>query len=220
MNKLIPLLLIVLTLGCSELFDPSGFKEIDISISSDHKILSNQKVIKDTVSSLLLNQPIDYLDVTNELYTKTWVNAFHSKRKSHNKYNIKVKEYLPLAKWGNGRYLTHSGLLINPSFNNTSLNLLILRGPESGRLELLDISRQIQAQLNRYDEIVEEINLSSDGYLRVITQSGTKLTFSKKSFREQLERLEDFISFELFSGKLNNIRNMDFRYNNGISILF
>ena len=59
MNKLIPLLLIVLTLGCSELFDPSGFKEIDISISSDHKILSNQKVIKDTVSSLLLNQSID-----------------------------------------------------------------------------------------------------------------------------------------------------------------
>ena len=111
-------------------------------------------------------------------------------------------------------------MLINPSFNNTSLNLLILRGPESERLELLDISRQIQAQLNRYDEIVEEINLSSDGYLRVITQSGTKLTFSKKSFREQLERLEDFISFELFSGKLNNIRNMDFRYNNGISILF
>ena len=148
------------------------------------------------------------------------MNAFHSKRKSHNKYNIKVKEYLPLAKWGNDRYLTHSGLLINPSFNNTSLNLLILRGPESGRLELLDISRQIQAQLNRYDEIVEEINLSSDGYLRVITQSGTKLTFSKKSFREQLERLEDFISFELFSGKLNNIRNMDFRYNNGISVLF
>ena len=125
-----------------------------------------------------------------------------------------------MAKWGNDRYLTHSGLLINPSFNNTSLNLLILRGPESKRLELLDISREIQAQLNRYEETIKEVNLGSDGYLKVITNKGTELTFSKENFREQLERLEDFISFELFSGKLNNIRNMDFRYNNGISVLF
>ena len=220
MNKLTPLLLIIFTLGCSELTDPSDLNQTDIFVFSDHKILSNQKVIKDTVSSLILSKAIDYSSVTKELYTKTWVSGFQSKRKWPNKYNIKVKEHQPLTQWEEDKYLTHSGMLINPSFNNSNLNLLILRGPESKRLELLDISREIQAQLNRYEETIKEVNLGSDGYLKVITNKGTELTFSKENFREQLERLEDFISFELFSGKLNNIRNMDFRYNNGISVLF
>ena len=59
MNKLIPLLLILSTLGCSELTDPSDLNQTDISVFSDHKILSNQKVIKDTVSSLILSKAID-----------------------------------------------------------------------------------------------------------------------------------------------------------------
>ena len=107
-----------------------------------------------------------------------------------------------------------------PSINYSYIHLPLLKGRESDKFILLDISRQIQNQLNRYNKKVEEVNVSSGGYLKVTTEKGTELTFTTKNFREQLERLEDFISFELFSGKLNSIRYMDFRYNDGVSILF
>ena len=185
MKRITFLIIILLSLGCSKNIDYENLNEIDISISSDHKILSSSDLIKETFLSFLNEQVIDFSSVSKDLYKTTWVYAFQAKRKWPNRYNIKVKEHQPLAKF-----------------------------------ILLDISRQIQNQLNRYNEKVEEVNLSSGGYLKVTTEKGTELTFTTKNFREQLERLEDFISFELFSGKLNSIRNMDFRYNNGVSILF
>jgi len=177
-------------------------------------------LIKETFVSFLNEQVIDFSSVSKDLYKTTWVYAFQAKRKWPNRYNIRVKEHQPLAKWGDNKFLTHSGILIKPSIDDSNIHLVLLRGRESDKFILLDISRQIQNQLNRYNEKVEEVNLSSGGYLKVTTEKGTELTFTTKNFREQLERLEDFISFELFSGKLNSIRNMDFRYNNGVSILF
>ena len=214
------LIIILLSLGCSKNIDYENLNEIDISISSDHKILSSSDLIKETFLSFLNEQVIDFSSVSKDLYKTTWVYAFQAKREWPNRYNIRVKEHQPLAKWGDNKFLTHSGILIKPSIDDSNIHLVLLRGTESDKFILLDISRQIQNQLNRYNEKVEEVNLSSGGYLKVTTEKGTELTFTTKNFREQLERLEDFISFELFSGKLNSIRNMDFRYNNGVSILF
>ena len=214
------LIIILLSLGCSENIDYENLNEIDISISSEHKILSSSDLIKETFLSFLNEQVIDFSSVSKDLYKTTWVYAFQAKREWPNRYNIRVKEHQPLAKWGDNKFLTHSGILIKPSIDDSNIHLVLLRGKESDKFVLLDMSRQIQNQLNRYNEKVEEVNLSSGGYLKVTTEKGTELTFTTKNFREQLERLEDFISFELFSGKLNSIRNMDFRYNNGVSILF
>ena len=220
MKRITLLIIILLGLGCSKNIDYENLNEIDISISSDHKILSNSDLIKETFLSFLNEQVIDFSSVSKDLYKTTWVYAFQAKRKWPNQYSIRVKEHQPLAKWGDNKFLTHSGILIKPSIDDSNIHLVLLRGKESDKFVLLDMSRQIQNQLNRYNEKVEEVNLSSGGYLKVTTEKGTELTFTTKNFREQLERLEDFISFELFSGKLNNIRNMDFRYNNGVSILF
>ena len=98
--------------------------------------------------------------------------------------------------------------------------MITLIGPEENKYELLDLSRRVQAQLNRFGATIGSVILSPAGYLLITTTNGIEMTFSKKNFREQLERLEGFISFELFSGKLNDIKTMDFRYRNGISILF
>ena len=220
MKRITLLIIILLGLGCSKNIDYENLNEIDISISSDHKILSSSDLIKETFLSFLNEQVIDFSSVSKDLYKTTWVYAFQAKREWPNRYNIRVKEHQPLAKWGDNKFLTHSGILIKPSIDDSNIHLVLLRGKESDKFVLLDMSRQIQNQLNRYNEKVEEVNLSSGGYLKVTTEKGTELTFTTKNFREQLERLEDFISFELFSGKLNSIRNMDFRYNNGVSILF
>jgi cell division protein FtsQ len=194
--------------------------DINIVISSEHKILSNPELIREKFQNLLNGENLDFNLLTDDLYKNTWIYAFQSKKRWPNRYDIKVKEHQPVAKWGEKNYLTHSGILINPSINDSYVHLVVLKGKESEKFLLLDISRQIQNQLNRYNETIKEVNLSSGGVLLISTEKGTELVFTKKDFREQLERLEDFISFELFSGKLNNIRNMDFRYKKGIAVLF
>ena len=218
--KLFFIVFLFLSLGCSNYMEEKKSTDINIVISSEHKILSNPELIREKFLNLLNGEDLDFNLLTDDLYKNTWIYAFQSKKRWPNRYDIKVKEHQPVAKWGEKNYLTHSGILINPSINDSYVHLVVLKGKESEKFLLLDISRQIQNQLNRYNETIKEVNLSSGGVLLISTEKGTELVFTKKDFREQLERLEDLISFELFSGKLNNIRNMDFRYKNGISVLF
>ena len=218
--KLFFIVFLFLSLGCSNYMEEKKSTDINIVISSEHKILSNPELIREKFQNLLNGENLDFNLLTDDLYKNTWIYAFQSKKRWPNRYDIKVKEHQPVAKWGEKNYLTHSGILINPSINDSSVHLVVLKGKESEKFLLLDISRQIQNQLNRYNETIKEVNLSSAGVLLISTEKGAELVFTKGDFREQLERLEDFISFELFSGKLNNIRNMDFRYKNGISVLF
>ena len=218
--KLFFIVFLFLSLGCSNYMEEKKSTDINIVISSEHKILSNPELIREKFQNLLNGENLDFNLLTDDLYKNTWIYAFQSKKRWPNRYDIKVKEHQPVAKWGEKNYLTHSGILINPSINDSYVHLVVLKGKESEKFLLLDISRQIQNQLNRYNETIKEVNLSSAGVLLISTEKGAELVFTKGDFREQLERLEDFISFELFSGKLNNIRNMDFRYKKGIAVLF
>ena len=77
----------------------------------------------------------------------------------------------------------------------------------------------IRDRLNRYGENLAEVKINSEGTIKATSVRSVSLVFNEKNFRDQLERLEDFISFELISGRLNHIKNMDFRYKNGISVL-
>ena len=218
--KLVFIILLFLSLGCSNHMEEKKLSDINIFISSDHKILSNPELIKERFLNLLNGEELDFSLLTNELYKTTWIYAFQSKKRWPNRYDIKVKEHQPVAKWGEKNYLTHSGILITPSLNDSYVHLVVLKGKESEKFLLLDISRQIQNQLNRYNETIKEVNLSSGGLLLISTEKGTELVFTKKDFREQLERLEDLISFELLSGSLHDIKTIDMRYKNGVAIAF
>ena len=220
MKKIVLTSILISFFGCSETYTFNNLNEIEVSFSSNHKMMSNKEQIREAFIELLLDESSKKEYLQNKLYQNSWVYAFQSKRKWPNKYELKIKEHQPIAKWQEGKFITQSGVLINPENKIKEIELITLIGLEDEKYELLDISRKVQAQLNRFGEIIETVILSSAGYLLITTRKGMQITFSKKNFREQLERLEGFISFELFSGRLNVIKTMDFRYRNGVSILF
>ncbi len=219
MKNLVLLTVFFCLVSCTEVNGIKTNSELDISITSKHKIISNQDFINETFLRFFEGNSKEIGELTSDLYRSSWIYAFKFKRKWPNKYYIQVKEHQPLAIWKDKKFLTQSGISINPNENGPNINLIILDAPEADKFALLNISRQVQSQLNRFNSTVHEVRLTYAGYITLVTKEGAVLTFSKKNFREQLERLEDFISFELFSGKLNNIRTMDFRYKNGISVL-
>ena len=156
--KLFFIVFLFLSLGCSNYMEEKNSTDINIVISSEHKILSNPELIREKFLNLLNGEDLDFNLLTDDLYKNTWIYAFQSKKRWPNRYDIKVKEHQPVAKWGEKNYLTHSGILINPSINDSYVHLVVLKGKESEKFLLLDISRQIQNQLNSYNDTIKEVN--------------------------------------------------------------
>ena len=212
-------LIFSLFVGCSHSNEVRSVKVKDIDIFSDHKIISSKKLITTEIEDLLKNE-LNKKELSPSFYRDTWVYAIKSTLIWPNTLEVKLKEYQPLASWEDTRYLTQSGLIISPSEKNLELLLVNLSGPEDKKFKLLSYSRKIQSQLSRYGQILTEVKINSEGYIKATSITGVSFVFSEKDFRDQLERLEDFISFELISGRLNYIKSMDLRYKNGISVLF
>ena len=97
-------------------------------------------------------------------------------------------------------------------------SIVKIKGPEVPWGHLIEHSRELQDKLNKLDLRVVSFELKNKDQFKAIDDLGTEYIFSKKEFRVQLERLEDYISFELNSGKGNHIRYIDFRYNNSIAV--
>ena len=55
-------------------------------------------------------------------------------------------------------------------------------------------------------------------FLAYYDNEGIKYSFTQRDFRVQLERLEQFILFELNSGMKDNIKYIDLRYRNAIAV--
>ena len=217
-NKLLFIFFTILLLGCTKDNYLNPKDKENISLIFNHKAISNQEVLADNISDILsLNQ----LKVNNEpaIYEDTWVYELESRILWPDKIEVRIQEHKPLAKIKGKGFLTQSGHTIYPKKTDINLDLIILEANQKDLLSLFNSSRNLQHQLNRFDEYLVKVK-NQQGYTEAFTQSGLKIVFDQKDFREQLKRLEDLISFELLSGKLHDIRTIDMRYKNGISISF
>ena len=96
--KLVFILFLFLSLGCSNHMDEKNSSDVNIFISSDHKILSNPELIREKFLNLLNDEELDFSLLTNELYKNTWVYAFQSKKRWPKRYDINIREHQPIAK--------------------------------------------------------------------------------------------------------------------------
>ena len=222
MNKLNCFLLILIlniVIGCSKV---EGFQishEKDINIFSKHTFISDYIQVNQRVLGFIELGFTD-LNSNSEIFSNTWVHSFHYKKKWPNVLDIEIEEHQPFARLSNNNYLTHSGHIIFPENTDTIIDVLFIDAPDSETLELLYLSRDLQSQFNKLKRKLKKIESHNNGLIEVADDKGTTFTFTKKDFRVQLERLEDFISFELSSGRLEKIKNIDFRYNNAIAVNF
>ena len=177
---------------------------------------------KTSISNSLIN--LDDKNLLKEdlqkLYENSWVKQLRIKSTNLENIKIDIKEYQPIAILNEDSFLTQDGHQINPKEVNLSLELVSLSCPEKKEKQLLEVNHLIQSQMNRLNKTVSSIELKEDDSLRITTNDQLVIVMNLRNFRDQLERLEDFISFELISGKINLIKQMDLRYKKGISISY
>tara|TARA_Y100001970_G_scaffold1874_1_gene2200 strand:+ start:1955 stop:2599 length:645 start_codon:yes stop_codon:yes gene_type:complete len=200
----------ILVLGCSQ--DISKSFSRSLVITSEKEVISDLESLEVNLFNSINNSSIQ------DIFEESWLSSIKTDYLLDKYISIEIKEHHPLASLGKGRYVTQTGKPINPKGKFKELNLVKIKGPEDSLGRLIDHSRELQTKLNKLDLRVISFELKNKDHLKAKDDSGTEYIFTKKEFRVQLERLEDYISFELNSGKGNHIRYIDFRYNNAIAV--
>ena len=82
----------------------------------------------------------------------------------------------------------------------------------------MDHAFLLQDVLNLKGNSIISIENKGSDFLVYYDNEGIKYSFTQRDFRVQLERLEQFILFELNSGMKDHIKYIDLRYKNAIAV--
>jgi cell division septal protein FtsQ len=217
MKHIFLLLSLMLILSCSQgIAKPI---EHSLVVTSDKEIISDLDFIENKLFNYIYKSKSSTISI-KEIFENSWLSSIKTNYALDQSVSIEIKEHHPIASLGQDKYLTQKGTLIHPKGQFKELKLLSIKGPEDSIGNLINHSRQLQTKLNQLDVRVISFELKNKDQLKAKDDSGTEYIFSLKEFRVQLERLEDYILFELNSGKRNHIRYMDFRYNNAIAVSY
>ncbi len=201
-----------LILSCSKDYnlDPQS-----ISIKYSKEGISHPSILGGKILSHL--QKTDF-SKEEELFLNSWISFFRTTSNLRNEVLVEVMEHKPVASLDNNRYLTQGGWIIEPERENKTLNLIQLIGKDKKLNHLLDVASSIQTALNFGSNYIVKIEDKGTNFLEATDNSGRKYRFTEENFRVQLERLEDFLLFELNSGKGDDIKYIDLRYKNALAV--
>ena len=204
-----------LVLGCSQ--GPSESLSNPLVITSEREIISDLESLENHLFQPLNNSSFQHISI-QDVFEDSWLSSIKTEYSLDKTVSVEIKEHHPIANIGRDRYLTQRGKSINPKGKFKKLSVITINGPEDSISNLINLSRELQTKLHKLDLKVISFELKNKDQLKAKDDSGTEYIFSMKEFRVQLERLEDYISFELNSGNGNHIRYIDFRYNNAIAV--
>ena len=201
-----------LILSCSKDYnlDPQS-----ISIKYSKEGISHPSILEGKILSHL--QKTDF-SMEEELFLNSWISFFRTTSNLGNEVLVEVIEHKPVASLDNNRYLTQGGWIIEPEKENKTLNLIQLIGKDKKLNHLLDVASSIQTSLNFGSNYIVKIEDKGTNFLEATDNSGRKYKFTEENFRVQLERLEDFLLFELNSGISDDIKYIDLRYKNALAV--
>ena len=96
--------------------------------------------------------------------------------------------------------------------------MLSIIGRDNEYLGLLDSTFLLQNILNIKGNSLISIEHRGSGFIEAVDNESVMYRFNKENFRVQLERLEDFLLFELNSGISDDIKYIDLRYKNALAV--
>jgi cell division septal protein FtsQ len=154
----------------------------------------------------------------SDFFSTSWISSIRTTRTLDNILNVQIKEHQPIASLGRGKFITQEGKIIFSKERTKLLELMSIRSLDSDSGLLLNYAFLLQNILNLKDNSVVSFEHIGSNFIESYDNQGTKYSFTIEDFRVQLERLEQFILFELNSGNDDHIRYIDLRYKNAIAV--
>ncbi len=209
--KVILLFILCLLLSCSG----TNINESDNVIFEDTKAsISSNPYLKSEIKDLLAKNI--YID--DKFFSESWISSIKTTKSFNKNFIVEVEEHQPVASLGKGKFFTQDGKIIFPKDRNKQLDLISITGDDLKILNLLNQASSLQTVLNSKGCVLTSFADEGSGILEATDSNGVKYRFNEENFRVQLERLEEFILFELNSGSNDHIRYIDLRYKNAIAV--
>ena len=184
-------------------------------IKFSKEIISDIAILEPKISNHLHNLRTNNKE---EIFTNSWVSIFKATQNFNEKTLIEIEEHQPIAILENDRFLTQEGKIISPDDMAKNLSLISISGSDDQIEILLNYARQMQNVLNLRGNELQHLGHEGTDFIKAQDNYGTNYLFNKGDFRVQLERLEQFILFELSSGNKDRSKYIDLRYRNAIAV--
>tara|TARA_B000000477_G_C6066508_1_gene216788 strand:- start:10 stop:642 length:633 start_codon:yes stop_codon:yes gene_type:complete len=184
-------------------------------IKFSKEIISDIAILEPKISNHLHNLQTNNKE---EIFTNSWVSIFKATQNFNEKTLIEIEEHQPIAILENDRFLTQEGKIISPDDMAKNLSLISISGSDDQIEILLNYARQMQNVLNLKGNKLQHLGHEGTDFIKAQDNYGTNYLFNKGDFRVQLERLEQFILFELSSGNKDQSKYIDLRYRNAIAV--
>jgi cell division septal protein FtsQ len=186
-----------------------------IVIKFSKEIISNIAILEPKISNHVNNLQTNNKD---EIFSNSWVSIIKATQKFNEKTLIEIEEHQPIATLENDRFLTQEGKIISPDDMAKNLSLISISGADDQVEILLNYARLMQNVLNLKGKKLQHLGHEGTDFIKAQDNYGTNYLFNKGDFRVQLERLEQFILFELSSGNKDRSKYIDLRYRNAIAV--
>ena len=184
-------------------------------IKFSKEIISDIAILEPKISNHLYNLQTNNKE---EIFTNSWVSIFKATQNFNEKTLIEIEEHQPIAILENDRFLTQEGKIISPDDMAKNLSLISISGSADQIEILLNYARLMQNVLNLKGKKLQHLGHEGNDFIKAQDNYGTNYLFNKGDFRVQLERLEQFILFELSSGNKDQSKYIDLRYRNAIAV--
>ncbi len=209
--KVILLFILCLLLSCSG----TNINESDNVVFEDTKAsISSNPYLKSEIKDLLAKN----ISIDDKFFSESWISSIKTTKSFNKNFIVEVEEHQPVASLGKGKFFTQDGKIIFPKDRNKQLDLISITGDDLKILNLLNQASSLQTVLNSKGYVLTSFADEGSGILEATDSNGVKYRFNEENFRVQLERLEEFILFELNSGSNDHIRYIDLRYKNAIAV--
>ena len=207
------LIIVLLMMTACSVQNQSADQQIVIKFSKE--IISNIAILEPKISNHVNNLQTNNKD---EIFSNSWVSIIKATQKFNEKTLIEIEEHQPIATLENDRFLTQEGKIISPDDMAKNLSLISISGADDQVEILLNYARLMQNVLNLKGKKLQHLGHEGNDFIKAQDNYGTNYLFNKGDFRVQLERLEQFILFELSSGNKDRSKYIDLRYRNAIAV--
>lgn len=186
-----------------------------VTFDFSKELISSLDEAKNQITTHILNKQEP---LTSDFFQESWISVIKTTNTFNKDVIVEIKEHQPVASLGKDRFITQEGKIISPKEKKKNMNLIKIFGSEQEAHSLLDNAILLQNILNIREKNVTRFEHKGSGFIEAEDDTGSRYSFTKGDFRVQLERLEEFILFELNSGNKDHIRYIDLRYKNAIAV--
>ncbi|REG81648.1 cell division protein FtsQ/DivIB [Marinomonas pollencensis] len=210
-------LLILVALFQGEDSPDSWFAIQHVEVEGDLNYATKAELLKDyqpLIGRNLLTASL--MSIKSIAVSPQWVESAEVRKVWPNTLQILVREYRPLAYWGDRQLISTGAVVISPPAL-PNLPLPRLYGPEDTSDLVLDQFGLISQVLSATSLRIEKLSLELRGAWNITFTNGVRVKLGREEILERLQRFIAVYKSDL-SGRIDQISSIDARYPHGVAV--